>query len=314
MLLFYRGEGVWGGFWTDVSVEMGLGASWVVSVTTENWVAVGVFVENSDDAITKEAMLVGVVGMKASRTEDVGTDLTGEISTKLEDLGSTGGARGSGMGRVDSTTKEGFVVGVVGIAASRTEDVGIYLTGGASTKPKDLGPTDRATGSGMGRVDSTTEGFVVGAIGIASSRTEGVGIYLTRGVSTKPKDVGPTGRVTSSVMGRVDGWIGIRERFWPACACRATSEIARPVGTGGPRAKVDSGTGPVADRGRCGDLAIMPVGIGKSPVPKCCRGGLATRPQVVEDSTSTNKPSMKALKSFILGEDNQMGAEIASAF
>lgn len=48
---------------------------------------------------------------------------------------------------------------------------------------------------------------------------------------------------------RVDAWIGVRERFWPAGTSRATSETARPVGTGSPGEKIDSGTDPVGDRG-----------------------------------------------------------------
>lgn len=208
---------------------------------------------------TKDAILVGVVGTKASTTEDGRTDLTGGVSTMLKDSALTDGVAGVMMGRADSTTKEGFVAGVVGMKASSTE---------------------------VGRS------------------------ILTRGDSTKLKELGSTGGVKSSVMGRVDGWMGVRERFWPACACRATSEIARPVGMGGLRAEIDSGTGPVADRGRCGDLAIRPVGIGKCPVPSCCRRGLATRALVVEDSASSNRPSKKASKSFIMGESNRMEAEI----
>lgn len=96
---------------------------------------------------------------------------------------------------------------------------------------------------------TTTEGFVARVFGIAASTTEDGRTDITRGVPTKLGDLGLSDRVTSPVMGKVDGWMGIREIFWPACACRATSEIARPVGTGGPRAKVDFGTGLVADRG-----------------------------------------------------------------
>lgn len=105
---------------------------------------------------------------------------------------------------------------------------------------------------------------------------------------------------TVTLEGRVDAWIGVRERFWPAGTSRATSETARPVGTGGPGEKVDSGTDPVGDRGRSRALALRPVGIGRYPVLTGCHGGLATRALAVWDSASTAKMNEEVSKPFIL--------------
>lgn len=112
----------------------------------------------------------------------------------------------------------------------------------------------------------------------------------------------------------VEAWMGVRERFWPAGACRATSETAKPVGTGTGGERVDSGTNPVGDRGRCGSLATRPVGMGKYPVPTGCRGGLATRPLAECDSASDAKKNEEVPKTFMLLEGMRMEAETASAF
>lgn len=101
--------------------------------------------------------------------------------------------------------------------------------------------------------------------------------------------------------------MGVRERVWPARTSRATSETARPVGTGCPGKKVGSGTNPVGDRGRYGALAIRPVGIGEYPVSTNCCRCLATRPLVVRESASTARQNEEVLKLFMLLGDKADG-------